>query len=146
MKERLQVNTLLKEHQRVFHNNLPIDKDQLQRALAIFQEQLEGILGNEQLWQSCGYLLLRLERFEEAKECLLHCLSLSSCSQDTRADASYNLACVYAKMGSEEECYQMLQKSIQHRPLHGLSRDWLIHDPDLESVREQAWFQILQQG
>jgi tetratricopeptide (TPR) repeat protein len=144
MRKRLQVNKLLKEHWRMFASDLPAERKRLQRVLAIFQEQLEAIPTDERLWQSCGHLLLRLERPEEAKECLLHCLTMSSCSQDTQATACYNLACVYATMGSDEECRQMLQKSIQHRPLNDLSRDWLTRDPDLESVRQQAWFQALQ--
>ncbi len=142
--ERVQVNRLMEEHWRVFHEDIPTDSSQLQKALAAFKEQMELTPRDERLWQARGHLLLRLGRLEEAKESLLHSLSMSSCSQGTRADAHYNLACAYARMKREDDCRRTLQEWIQLRPLNQFYRDWLVRDPDLEEVRGRAWFQAFQ--
>jgi len=144
MMERVQVNRLMEEHWRVFHEDIPTDSSQLQKALAAFKEQMELTPRDERLWQARGHLLLRLGRLEEAKESLLHSLSMSSCSQGTRADAHYNLACAYARMKREDDCRRTLQEWIQLRPLNQFYRDWLVRDPDLEEVRGRAWFQAFQ--
>jgi len=40
----------------------------------------------------------------------------------------------------------MLQIAFQRRPINQFLRDWLLHDPDLEGMREKAWFQALLEG
>lgn len=52
---------------------------------------------------------------------------------------SDNLACVNAVEGREDECKKWLQKSKDLGTLP--SRDHLLNDADLESVRDREWFQ-----
>ena len=70
-------------------------------------------------------------------------LSMPSCSQESKANVYYDLACVYARLSKEVDCQRMLQISFQLRPINQFFRDWLSRDPDLERMREKAWFQAL---
>jgi tetratricopeptide (TPR) repeat protein len=146
MKGRIQVNTLLGEHRRVLSTDYPIDHDRQQEALTAFKRQLEDAPFDERLWQSTGSLLLLMGDLAEAEKMLLRCLSMPSCSRDSKADAYYDLACVYARLSKEVDCQQMLQNSLQLRPINQFFHDWLLHDPDLEGMRGKAWFQILLEG
>jgi hypothetical protein len=71
---------------------------------------------------------------------------MPSCSQESKANAYYDLACVYARLSKEIDCQRMLQISFQLRPIDQFFRDWLLHDPDLEEMREKAWFHALLEG
>jgi tetratricopeptide (TPR) repeat protein len=146
MKGRIQVKTLLGEHRRVLSTDYPIDHDRQQEALTAFKRQLEDAPFDERLWQSTGSLLLLMGDLAEAEKMLLRCLSMPSCSRDSKADAYYDLACVYARLSKEVDCQQMLQNSLQLRPINQFFHDWLLHDPDLEGMRGKAWFQILLEG
>jgi len=52
--------------------------------------------------------------------------------------SAYNLACLGALAGEEAECREWLEKSQKAGALP--SREHLANDPDLENVREKAWF------
>ena len=52
----------------------------------------------------------------------------------------YNVGCVYALAGSDEEALDHLDKAIQNGFGH---RDWLENDSDLDSIRDQPRFQAL---
>ena len=55
--------------------------------------------------------------------------------------AAYNLACVSARLGDEEACRRWLQEGQRAGTLP--ARQQILDDPDLESVRQQKWFQAL---
>jgi tetratricopeptide (TPR) repeat protein len=55
--------------------------------------------------------------------------------------AAYNLACVSARLGDEKACREWLQKGQRAGTLP--ARQQILDDPDLESVRQQKWFQAL---
>jgi hypothetical protein len=55
--------------------------------------------------------------------------------------ASYNLACVNALMGNEEDCKKWLQKSKEKGTLPSLKH--VNEDKDLDSVRDKQWFKDL---
>jgi len=58
---------------------------------------------------------------------------------------AYNAACACAQLGEDEECRRWLETALEHGALP--SRAHMQQDPDLESVREAAWFkQILEQA
>jgi tetratricopeptide (TPR) repeat protein len=143
MKDRIQVHKLLSEHEhrRVFRPDYPIDRTLQQKTLNAFETQLESTPFDERLWLLSGDLSIRMGNLDNAEKLLQRCLSLTSCNQEVKADAYCDLACVYARQNREDECRQMLQTSLQIRPLNPVFRDWLIHDPDLERVREKGWFQ-----
>src|SRR6266481_4970110 len=52
----------------------------------------------------------------------------------------YNVGCVYAVAGSDEEALDHLDKAIQNGFGH---RDWLENDSDLDSIRDEPRFQAL---
>jgi Tfp pilus assembly protein PilF len=54
---------------------------------------------------------------------------------------AYNLACISALQGQEAECREWLEKSKTHGELP--SRDHMLKDADLASVRDKDWFQAL---
>jgi hypothetical protein len=85
-------------------------------------------------------LLLRLRRLEEARLWLERCLHLPACDRETQASAFYDLACVHARTGREDECREALNQSRLLRPVEP---NWLLQDPDLESVRTAAWFKAM---
>jgi hypothetical protein len=143
MKGRVQVNRLLAEHRRTLSADYPVDHDRQQVALTAFKRQLEDTPYDERLWQCIGSLFLRIGDFAEAEKTLFHCLSMPSCSQESKANVYYDLACVYARLSKEVDCQRMLQISFQLRPINQFFRDWLSRDPDLERMREKAWFQAL---
>jgi hypothetical protein len=55
--------------------------------------------------------------------------------------AAYNLACLTALKGQPDECRKWLSKSLEHGTLP--SKQHLLNDSDLESVRSMAWFHEL---
>jgi tetratricopeptide (TPR) repeat protein len=55
--------------------------------------------------------------------------------------ASYDLACIYALLGDEDICRQWLQKSKEKGFLP--SKEYILNDSDLDSVRHTEWFQQL---
>ncbi len=143
IKGRIQVSRLLAKHRWVFSADYPVDHDRQQEALTAFKRQLEDTPFDERLWQQTGSLLVRIGDLVEAEKTLLYCLSMPSCSQESKANVYYDLACVYARLSKEVDCQHMLQYSFLLRSINQFSRDWLLRDPDLEGVREKAWFQVL---
>lgn len=137
MQRRVESNRIIDDHSTVFRAPLTSDKRLLGRALRDLQRRVTTVPEDERLWERCGNLLLRLGRLEEAEEALKRSLSLRLCDSELRASALYDLACVYARTGMEEECLAALEDSSQVRPLN---KDWMQKDPDLESVRERGWF------
>jgi len=146
MKGRIQVNRLLAEHRLILSADYLADYDRQQAALTAFKRQLEDTPFDERLWQGIGSLFLRVGDVAEAEKTLLYCLSMPSCSQESKANVYYDLACVYARSLKEADCQRMLQMWFQLRHINQSSRDWLSRDPDLEGMREKAWFQALLEG
>ncbi len=143
LRERLQVNDVLKEHWRALDGSIPIADRSLQAALAALEECQQKDQYDERLWQYRGLVLLRLDRSIDAEKALQRCLALPWCAGDTRADAYYNLGCVYARMDREDDCRQMLQKWVHLQPRNQLAQYWLMQDTDLETMREKPWFHEL---
>ena len=73
--------------------------------------------------------------FAQSKELLLNAESISPVS------AAYNIACLSALQGQEEECKKWLEKCLDLGVLP--SRQHLEKDRDLEKVREKPWFKAI---
>jgi hypothetical protein len=114
--------------------------ERLERALADLEGHRAAIPRDERLWNSCGNLLLRLGRVDEARDRLSGSLRLASCSGESRATALYDLACVEARSGRNDACREALDECRRIRPLDA---SWMAEDPDLQSVRDMPWFQDL---
>jgi adenylate cyclase len=52
----------------------------------------------------------------------------------------YNVACVYARIGQKDEAIDCLERAVKSG--FGL-REWLEHDPDFASVRDDSRFQAI---
>lgn len=72
---------------------------------------------------------------KKAKEMLLDAEKLE------QGAAAYNLACIHAVQGDEENCKQWLLFAATKGKLH--ERNYALADRDLESVRDKDWFKAI---
>jgi hypothetical protein len=112
--------------------------DVLERAYAKLESSLASGVRDERLFAVGGNLLLRMGQIGTAEEHLRRCLQLASCSEDTRASALYDLACVLARTGHTEKCRDSLLQALRLRPAF---RRQLTDDTDFDGVRGTAWFE-----
>lgn len=140
MVERTEVHKASKRYWHEIHDPDGWEREDLEPALAWLDQQMLLTPNDEHLTFWRGGILLRLRRLDEAEEALHSCLRLQACDQRTRASALYNLACVHALAGRNEECRNALLES--HR-LHPIDREHTAADSDLEPVRGEAWFVAL---
>jgi tetratricopeptide (TPR) repeat protein len=140
MVERTEVHKASKNHWHEIHEPAGWRRGDLESALAWLDQQMLRTPNDERLPFWRGGILLQLRRLNEAEEALHRCLRLPSCDRLTRAVALYNLACVHALAGRNEECRNVLLES--HR-LNPIDREHTATDPDLESVRGEPWFVAL---
>jgi tetratricopeptide (TPR) repeat protein len=140
--DRKKTKDLLATHRYVFQDQIVEDEDleDLDKAIAAFNDQLQRTPRDETLWEAYGNALVRAGRLEEAEDALNRCLSLRSCSSEIRGLALYNLACVKARQGFTADSHKLLIESDSLRPI---DKKHTASDPDLESLREEAWFQEL---
>lgn len=142
MEERTAVVALFEEHRDAVQPwpGREANQDRLERALAAFAAQERRTPRDARLsyWQ--GDVFLRLGRLDEAGQHLHACLAMPSCDAETRGLALYDLACVCAHLGQEEECWEALRRALDQNPRY---REWLDDDPDFAEVRDRTWFQTL---
>jgi tetratricopeptide (TPR) repeat protein len=107
-------------------------------------QELEGAdhtrIRDERVLGASGFVLLLLGKNAEAEERLRRALASPLIDQQYRAEALYNLACVLARTGREEECRTSLEEAVHLWPWF---RRGLLQDEDFSSVRGQGWFQSL---
>lgn len=107
-------------------------------------QELEGAdpsgVRDERVLCAAGLLLLLLGRLADAEERLRRALNSQLISREHRADSLYNLACVLARTGREQECREALEIAVQLEPRCGAG---LLRDDDFSSVRERDWFVAL---
>jgi TolB-like protein/Tfp pilus assembly protein PilF/tRNA A-37 threonylcarbamoyl transferase component Bud32 len=53
----------------------------------------------------------------------------------------YNVACMHSKLGNVDEALSHLERAVRRGG--GNSRDWLVHDRDLDTIRESPRFQAI---
>ncbi len=56
------------------------------------------------------------------------------------AGVKYNVACLYAVQGEKDRAIALLEEAVEAGFAH---RDWVEHDPDLDSLRDEPRFQAL---
>jgi hypothetical protein len=140
MSRRIRVSKVYKKHSWVFDSSSQVSNSDFRKVLNDLEEEIRNISDDERLWEWKGGLLLRMKQLVEAEEALLKCLSMLFCTGNIRGSAFYDLSCVYARSGKEEDCRQALIQSSQIRKL---DKEWMMKDPDLESVRERPWFKAM---
>lgn len=140
MQERWETHERLRDYLNLLnYDNLEeYPPDLIENALLAFNERAESAPHDERVPCWHGGVLLRLGRLDEAEELFRRSLSLPMSQGDIRAEALYDLACVYARQNNEAECRRMLEERAKVKPL---DREWLARDPDFNSVRETVWFQ-----
>jgi tetratricopeptide (TPR) repeat protein len=140
MGARTEVSGFPARHRSSFESEVPLDADNMEEALAELGGLGDRSPADERIYEWRGYLLLRAGRLAEAQESLLRCLAMENCRGKTRSSALYNIACVYARTGREQDCRTALDEHVKLRPLN---KEWTSRDPDFESVRELTWFNSL---
>jgi hypothetical protein len=84
----------------------------------------------------------RLKEGEEAERLLAQAREKLLGAEAIRpGSGAYSLACLSALQGDEAGCREWIEKS---RELSALPRrEWMMEDPDLDSVRQCEWFRRL---
>ena len=80
--------------------------------------------------------LTQLSDKERAMKWAEHALQL----EPDERQVLYNVACVYALLGEKDLAIGCLEKSVTRG---WGQRDWMEHDPDLASIRDDLRFQAL---
>jgi non-specific serine/threonine protein kinase len=99
------------------------------KGIELARRQLERDPGDLRAMYLCAGGLVQRGRTEEGLRLLARVLSLA------RGDPSvlYNAACVYAQAGEREKAITTLQECVR---VGWYNRDWMAHDADLESIRD----------
>jgi Tfp pilus assembly protein PilF len=87
-----------------------------------------------------GHLLLAAGELDEAQASFETALHSPLCIGTQRGTVLYNLGCVFARKGQTDLCAVRLRES---KHFSKLIADEVRKDPDLESVRSEAWFEEL---
>jgi tetratricopeptide (TPR) repeat protein len=113
-------------------------KDALRRGLVVAEKHLE--LNPDDARALClgGQALMQLDEPERALEWAQRAHKIDP----TDSGILYNVACVYALGGMTHQALDCLDQAIQNGFGH---REWLDHDTDLDSLREDPRFEALRQ-
>jgi serine/threonine protein kinase/Flp pilus assembly protein TadD len=113
-------------------------KEALQRGLVVAEKHLE--LNPDDARALClgGQALMQLDEPERALEWAQRAHKIDP----TDSGILYNVACVYALGGMTHQALDCLEQAIQNGFGH---REWLDHDTDLDSLREDPRFETLRQ-
>ena len=101
---------------------------------------LRELPDQEKLHAAHGRLLLMEGEVDQARSSLEKALASPLCTGSERGGVLYNLACVCARKGEENECRSRLLEAKQYG---ACNVEWMQKDPDLQTVTERTWFQEL---
>src|SRR5262245_182373 len=91
----------------------------------------------EKLHAVRGLLLLMEGDLDQGQSSLEKALGSPLCAGAERGRVLYNLACVFARKGEENECRSYLYEAKQHG---GFEIARIRENPDLQTVIERTWF------
>ena len=106
------------------------------KGIELARRQLEREPGDLRAMYLCAGALVQRGRAEEGLRLLDRAFSLAG------GDPSflYNAACVYANAGDREKAIATLQECMR---VGWYNRDWMAHDVDLASIRDDPRFQAM---
>ena len=115
----------------------PQDVEETQwKGIELARRQLARDPGDLRAMYLCAGALVQRGRREEGLRLLDRVLSVA------RGDPSvlYNAACVYARAGKREEAIAALQECVR---AGWYNRDWMAHDSDFDSIRDDPRFRAM---
>ncbi len=106
------------------------------KGIELARRQLARDPGDLRAMYLCAGALVQRGRREEGLRLLDRVLSVA------RGDPSvlYNAACVYARAGKREEAIAALQECVR---AGWYNRDWMAHDSDFDSIRDDPRFRAM---
>jgi len=113
-------------------------KEALRRGLEVAEKHLELNPDDARAYCLGAQALMQLDEQERAVEWAKRAHALDP----TDSGVLYNVACVYALGGMTHQALDCLDEAIQNGYAH---REWLDHDTDLDSLREDPRFEALRQ-
>jgi adenylate cyclase len=109
------------------------------RGVMLIEERLELNPDDARAWNLGGVILATLNETEKAIEFMRTSVTIDP----DDPQLLYNVACTYAVMGRTEDALTSLEHAVDKGYGH---KDWLLHDPDFESLRETPRFKAIVEG
>jgi serine/threonine protein kinase/Flp pilus assembly protein TadD len=106
------------------------------RALRLIEERLALNPDDARAWNLGSGVLIALNEVDRG----IKFLETSVAIDPDDPQLLYNVACTYAVLGQPEKALSTLEHAIDKGYGH---KDWLMHDPDFESIRETPRFQAI---
>ncbi len=109
------------------------------RALKLIEDRLELNPDDARAWNLGGVILATQHETEKAIEFMRTSVTIDP----DDPQLLYNVACTYAVMGRTEEALESLEHAVDKGYGH---KEWLLHDPDFDSIRETPRFKAIVEG
>jgi serine/threonine protein kinase/Flp pilus assembly protein TadD len=109
------------------------------RALMLIEERLELNPDDARAWNLGATILAALNETERAIEFMRTSVAIDP----DDPQLLYNVACTYSVLGRTEEALTSLEQALDKGYGH---KDWLLHDPDFDSLRETPRFKAIVEG
>ena len=109
------------------------------RALKLIEDRLELNPDDARAWNLGALMLVELNQIERAIEFMKTSVRIDP----DDPQLLYNVACTYAVLGRTEEALTSLEHALDNGYGH---KDWLLHDPDFDSLRETPRFKAIVEG
>ncbi len=109
------------------------------RGLMLIEERLELNPDDARAWNLGATILGMLNQTERAIEFMRTSVAIDP----DDPQLLYNVACTYAVLGRTEEALTSLEHALDNGYGH---KDWLLHDPDFNSIRDTPRFKAIVEG
>jgi serine/threonine protein kinase/Flp pilus assembly protein TadD len=109
------------------------------RALRLIEERLALNPDDARAWNLGSGVLIALNEVDRG----IKFLETSVAIDPDDPQLLYNVACTYAVLRQPEKALETLEHAIDKGYGH---KDWLMHDPDFESIRETPRFKAILEG
>ena len=110
-----------------------------QRGLKLIEERLELNPDDARAWNLGAAILATRNETEKAIEFMRKAVAIDP----DDPQLLYNVACTYAVLGRSDEALTSLEHALDNGYGH---KDWLLNDPDFDSLRETPRFKAIVEG